>query len=342
VSVDPPGEPEIREPVDLCDSRGALDPAAVGWTRRPLHRCNLAGRHFAKKRWNYWAFTSKRHLFSATISNLDYAGLVFLYFADFDSGELCEKTVLTPLGHGCRMPEAVNASLAFAGRGLAVRMEHAGERVLVAVDAAEVAGRPLSARFEVAYPAGHETLGVVIPWDARTFQYTAKHTALPSSGHVRWGEREVCFEGPESFACLDFGRGVWPRRCVWNWGAGAGRRGPGSIGLNLGGKWTDATGMTENALCIDGRLSKLGETLEWHYDRGDFTRPWRIEAPGSGRVSLCFTPFLERVARANVGLIHSEVHQLFGHYDGHVVADSGERVAVRRLVGWAEEHVARW
>jgi len=337
-----PGEPEITEPVDLCDSRGALNPAAVGWTRRPLHRCNLAGRPFAKKRWNYWAFTSETHLFSATISNIDYAGLVFIYFADFESGELCEKTVLTPLGRGCRMPETVAESLAFANRRLKVSMEHSGERVLLSVSAAGVAGRPLSARFEVHCPPGHETLGVVIPWNARTFQFTAKHTALPSRGRVRWGEREVDFEGPQSFACLDFGRGVWPRHCIWNWGAASGRRERGTIGLNLGGKWTDGTGMTENALCIDGRLSKVSETLDWHYDPDDFMQPWRIEASRSGQVSLRFTPFLERVSRANAGLVRSEAHQLFGRYDGHVIDDSGERIDVRQLVGWAEEHVARW
>jgi hypothetical protein len=337
-----PGEPEITEPVELCHPRGTLNPAAVGWTRRPLHRCNLTGHPLAKKRWNYWAFTSETHLFSATISNIDYAGLVFVYFADFESGEICEKTVLTPFGRGCRMPETVDESLAFASRRLTVSMEHRGESVLLSVNAAEIDGRPLCARFEVHRPSGHETLGVVIPWDERTFQFTSKHTALPSRGHVRWGEREVRFEGRESFACLDFGRGVWPRQCIWNWGAASGWREGGSVGLNLGGKWTDGTGMTENALCIDGRLTKVSETLDWHYDPDDFMQPWRIEAPSGGGVSLRFTPFLERVARANAGLVRSEVHQLFGRYDGHVIPDSGERIEVRRLVGWAEEHVARW
>ena len=36
-------EPEITEPVDLCLPDGRLNPAAVGWTRRPLHRANLRG-----------------------------------------------------------------------------------------------------------------------------------------------------------------------------------------------------------------------------------------------------------------------------------------------------------
>jgi hypothetical protein len=45
-------ERELTEPVELCDARGLLRPAAVGWSRRPLVRANLAGHWPRKKRWN--------------------------------------------------------------------------------------------------------------------------------------------------------------------------------------------------------------------------------------------------------------------------------------------------
>jgi hypothetical protein len=70
-------------------------------------------------------------------------------------------------------------------------------------------------------------------------------------------------------------------------------------------------------------------------------RPWRIRAP-SRRVHLRFTPFHERVAKAKTGVLSSEVHQMFGHYDGSVVADGGERIALDGVFGWIEEHKARW
>ena len=40
-----------------------------------------------------------------------------------------------------------------------------------------------------------------------------------------------------------------------------GRRRAQASGMQLGGKWTDGTGMTENALVVDGRLSKISEEL---------------------------------------------------------------------------------
>jgi hypothetical protein len=57
---------------------------------------------------------------------------------------------------------------------------------------------------------------------------------------------------------------------------------------------------------------------------------------------LQFTPFLDRVATTNLLLITSEVHQLFGRYSGTVRTDDGEIVEFQDLLGFAEEHHARW
>jgi hypothetical protein len=49
---------EIVEPVDLCEPGGGLAEAAIGWSRRPLHRCNLPLRW--RKRWDWWCVTDGR------------------------------------------------------------------------------------------------------------------------------------------------------------------------------------------------------------------------------------------------------------------------------------------
>ena len=70
-------------------------------------------------------------------------------------------------------------------------------------------------------------------------------------------------------------------------------------------------------------------------------RPWRMVSP-DGRLDLEFTPFLERVAKTNLLIITSEVHQMFGCYRGTVKTDDGEIIGVDGLIGFAEEHHARW
>ncbi|MEW6106972.1 MAG: DUF2804 family protein [Bacillota bacterium] len=55
-----------------------------------------------------------------------------------------------------------------------------------------------------------------------------------------------------------------------------------------------------------------------------------------------FRPFFERVARTNMVAVRFEMHQLIGRFSGTVVTDDGEAVLVEDLIGWAEEHTARW
>jgi hypothetical protein len=334
-------EIELTAPVNLCLPNGRINPAAIGWSRQPLHRCNLHGRFPRKKRWNYWAITTETHLFSVTITNLDYAGLVFVYFADFAARQLAEVTKIIPLGRGCHLLEYVAADVHYASADVQVAMEQTDSGVHLSVAMADFEGRPLTAQFAITIPPQHETLNVVVPWDERTFQFTSKQNTLPAGGTVTIGGQETHFAGPQSFACLDFGRGIWPRDCRWNWGSASGRQNGRPIGLNLGGQWTEGTGSTENGVCVDGRLSKLSEELTWQYDKTDYMRPWRIMGVETG-IDLTFTPFMERVAASNLWLIRSEVHQMFGRYNGRITTTDGETIPIHDLIGWAEDHIARW
>src|SRR5205809_7157472 len=62
-------EPELTAPVMLCGPDSLLTRPAIGWSRHPLHTCNLPDSLPRKKKWNYWAVTSNDLLFSATIGH---------------------------------------------------------------------------------------------------------------------------------------------------------------------------------------------------------------------------------------------------------------------------------
>jgi hypothetical protein len=331
-------EPEITAPVDLCDSRGNLDPAATGFSRVPLHRCNLRGHLLRKKRWHYWAITNDRYILSATIADVDYIGLGSVYLIDLEHGRMTERTVIRPLG-GPRMPETVHADTYFRNRRLSLAIQDDGAAVRIRAKSPAFGGAPMRADINITRPAGHESLNVVIPWSRDRFQFTSKQSALPASGTVRMGNETVTFEPGNSWAVLDYGRGAWPYRTFWNWGAGSGVTGGHTIGLNLGGGWTDGTGMTENGLILDGRLNKIHEDLQWDYDTADYMRPWRVT---SDRVDLRLDPIFERVTKTDLLLIRTEVRQIFGRYSGRVTADDGQEVSVDGVLGWVEQQDARW
>jgi hypothetical protein len=335
-------EPELTEPVQLCDSRGRLLRASVGWSPHPLHTCNLSGHWPRKKRWNFWGVTSDKCLFSATLAGLDYIGVASAYFLEYETKRFIEQAVQVPFGRGCVLPQTVNADVLFRNKAMTISFRDEQGATRIRVDSPDFGGTTLSAELLVERPKGHETLNVVIPWSEHRFNFTSKQNCLPTSGTVSLGGETFSFEPAKAFACLDFGRGIWPYSTFWNWASCSGMENGRTIGLNLGGRWTDGTGMTENGICVDGRLSKISEDLVFSYDPADFMKPWAIIGPVTQRIDLRLVPFFERVAKTDRLIIRSEFHQVFGHISGTIVPDSGEAIQLDNVLGWVEQHKARW
>ncbi|MEU7996283.1 DUF2804 domain-containing protein [Micromonospora sp. NPDC049060] len=323
-------ENEITEPVDLCLAGGRLNPAAVGWSRRPLHRANLRG-WGRNKRWEYWGVVTPTHIVGLVASSLDYAGVHSLYLLDRATKAEIDRNAVVPFARGALFPPVSGAGAVRArGGGLSIDIDQAPSGTTIRATAPG-----LEVDLVVPLPAGHESLGVVVPWSTRRFQYTVKDLGRPVRGTLRVDGVAHPIAEADSFAVLDHGRGKWPYAIRWNWAAGSG---PGRA-IQLGGRWTDGTGSTENGLFLDGRLHKIGDELRWEYDRADWSRPWRISG---ARVAVEFHPFHEKIARTNLGVLANETHQCFGHFTGWAAADDGERVDLDGLVGWAEEARNRW
>ncbi|MEV0429173.1 DUF2804 domain-containing protein [Micromonospora sp. NPDC050495] len=323
-------EREITEPVDLCLPNGRLNPAAIGWTRRPLHRANLRGWGRAK-RWEYWGIVTPTHIVGLVASALDYAGVHSVYLLDRRTGLERNTEVVVPFARAAALPPRSGAGLVHAaGPGLTIDVDQRPEGSTIRAVAPGV-----QIDLTVPMPPGHESLGVVVPWSRRRFQYTVKDVGRPVRGTLRVDGTGFPVGAADSFAVLDHGRGKWPYAVRWNWAAGSGA----GRAIQLGGRWTDGTGSTENALVVDGRLHKIGAELTWRYDRTDWLRPWHISGPG---VDVRFHPFHERRARTNLGVLASETHQCFGHFSGWAATEAGERVDLDGLVGWAEEARNRW
>ena len=332
---------EITRELPLCDGDGRLNPEAVGWSRRPYHVCNLRGRFPRKKKWNYWCITGDRFLFSATIAHIDYLSLGAAYLLEYHTKRFAEFAAVKPGPCGPAMPETVGSSVQFGYGRTTLEFDRTGDTLQMRIHTDAFAGKPLGASLEIVYPENHETLNVVVPWDERTFQFTSKQHCLPTQGEIKWGDETWTFLPGSAFACLDYGRGIWPYRTDWNWASLSGHSGPDTIGVNMGAKWTDNTGMNENGGVLNGRLHKIFEDIVFEYDDRDFMRPWEMRTETTDTVRLRFTPFYDKVTNINLGVIRSNVHQLFGRYSGTLHCD-GRAIPIDGILGWAEEHRARW
>lgn len=328
-------ERELTAPVDLCLPGGQLNRDAIGWTRRPLVRANLRG-WGRNKRFEYWCITTPTHVIAVNVSHSDYRvtyAAFCLDLATLESVADVEVRWLPPRGEA--LPE-LSGSAPVVGRGKRVQVLMTPNETGTALRAT---GPRLDIDLQVIEPAGHESMGVVVPWSDRLFQFTRKDNCLRVGGRVIVDGVEHAVDPETAWATLDHGRGRWPYSIVWNWGSGSGITDGHEVGLQFGAKWTDGTPSTENSLRIDGRVEKISEDVEWIYDRSNWMAPWTITG---SRVDLVFTPVFDRYFNFDRLIVLSREHQLFGHFNGEIVSESGKRIAVERVFGWVEEVARRW
>lgn len=339
-------EPELTRPVDLATPDGRrLNPSARGWSRRPLHRANLRGGWGRTKRWDYWAILAGDLVVSAVYADVDYIGLADVWWVDLATGRTGGRGIVAPAAQGITLPECPGTA------PLRVRRRHLD--LEIADDEAgathlrarwnERGGAPARLDATVDLPPAHESLNVVIPWDDRRFQYTSKHQARPARGELVVGDRRWSFGQNDAWGVLDVGRGRWPYRTRWNWGGGAGRDVSGEhvVGVQIGGKWTEGTGFTENGVIVDGTLTKIGRELRWEYRWHEPLSPWRVEDPG-GQLSLQLTPRHDKHTKVNALVLSTETHQVFGTWSGTVTTDAGVTLDLDGVLGFAEESRSQW
>lgn len=351
-------EHEITHPGPLLLPGGAL--AQVGWARQALLDCNLEQAEFyppwkrplqrlRMKRWDYYALFTPQRFFSATIANLGYAANVFVYTLDWKTNRLHEEGLILP-AWTVRLPRGSGSGeTVYEGKQARLRFSAApGARHLSVEWPGFDGGRGIQATLALDCPPAHESMNITIPIAGKRFYYNTKINCLPAEGLLHYGDLREVVDPSTSLASLDWGRGVWEYRSYWNWASSSGFLADGRrVGLNLGSGFGDTSRASENALILESKIHKLG-AVKFDYpgakEPGGYLKPWRFydADPGQGRIDLTFTPFKDRTATSNLLLIYSQVHQVFGRYSGAVRADDGEMIQIDNLIGFAEEHHARW
>lgn len=341
---------ELTKPGKLLNADGSL--SQVGWSRQPLLDCNLelvnfyaikGLQRFRVKRWDYYAVFSSHRFFSATIAHLGYAGNLFVYTMDLESGELHEEGIVVPLGKGVELPRNSQEGISrFENKDLKLVFTAEKNKRHISVDWPKFhAGRGIRAEIDLKQPTEYESMNIIIPISNNRFYLNHKINCLPATGQVKYGNVVDTLNASSCLGSLDWGRGVWEYKSYWNWASASGFLKDGrTIGINLGCGFGDLSKAGENAVILDNRVHKLGH-VPFDYTPGAYMQEWKFKDT-DGRLDLVFTPFKERLATTNLAIITSEVHQMFGRYDGWAVMDNGEKVEIRNLIGFAEEHHARW
>lgn len=340
----------IVNPGKLLDESGGLiqkgystrhlldyNPQTIGLYRRPWqNRMRL-------KEWDYYGITAENFFFSACVADIGYMGLIFAYFVDFETGEILENILPTPLGYGCSLPKSSKSGdIRIENFGVKLEfLRRPGRRILRLYWKRFHGGVPLMADLELEQPEEMDSIVMATPIAEKRFYYNQKINCMPTAGELRVGGKVHRLDADRNMACLDWGRGVWDYSTFWNWASASGRLADGrSFGLNLGCGFGDLSYASENCIFLEGRMTKLG-ALDLDYDRNDYRRPWHMRTDDE-RLELLFEPFVEKVSKTNLLLAKMEGHQMFGRYSGRVLTKDDEELEIDGLIGWAEEHVSKW
>ena len=338
---------EITKAIPLLDAKGNL--TEPGWARSLLpvyRRADIRAGKLRIKEWDYYLISNGRFALALTIADNGYMGMDSVSIIELEEGwEITTSPMsLLPLGK-LRLPE-------HSAKGVS---EHAGKNHRLKFTAFGDGRRVLTAHRDRFGDKGaldaliqlsgepEDSMVIATPFDKpKHFYYNQKINCMRAKGWFTYGGQTWHFSDSDSFAVLDWGRGVWTYHNTWYWGSASYQVDGVPFGWNIGYGFGDTSAASENMLFYDGRGHKLSQ-VRFHIpgDEKDFLSPWRFTSD-DGRFEMDFRPILDRASCTDVGLIKSDQHQVFGNFTGKAVLDDGRVIEVRDFPGFAEKVENKW
>ena len=243
------------------------------------------------------------------------------------------------------LPESSRSgSVSHGGKNYNISFENKGDgvRTLKAWMKDFHDGRDISAEITLTGEP-EESMVICTPFDKpKHFYYNQKINCMRAAGTVKLGDEELVFDPSESFAVLDWGRGVWTYHNTWYWGSASYQVGGVPFGWNIGYGFGDTSAATENMLFYNGKAHKLS-AVKFNIPGGekDFMSPWTFTSD-DGRFEMDFVPIHDRASCTDVKLIKSDQHQVFGNFTGRATLDDGTVIEVKDFPGFAEKVENKW
>jgi hypothetical protein len=338
---------EIVEEGPLLDEAGQL--RVSGWARRPLlsyDRSAIAaplGR--IKERDAYSVFTKD---FAVTFSVADngYAGIVSASVLDFVGRRHSTEAYVVPFPLGSFALPASSEKGDLRIRHKKGSLDFAvmsGLSRIVKVDFPDFDhGSGLRGALVLTETSGAESIVTATPFGKKkeAFSYSRMSPCFSAEGVMQYGDEELLFPKGESFAVLDWSRGVRPYRDTWVRGVASGLVNGKQFAFNIGYGSGDSSSGTENAIFLDGVLHKLG-SVTFEINPRDHLKTWRFTSD-DGRLEMVMEPTLDRQTSTRALVYSSVQHTVFGRFSGRAILDDGSAVDFSAITGFAKQVKKRW
>lgn len=341
-------EHEVTSNQKLLNKHGQIE--EPGWARSEVwkyNRENISAPWFRVKEWDYYLFTTDKIALAFTISDLGYIGMLSASFIDLEKGTEHTESELEffPRGKKYGLGISPDSPKAYC-KTKRLKMSFGRRDSLRAIsvdfkDFDKESGKDLKAELLIKEP-DMESVYIATPWkdNKSAFYYNCKRNCLEAFGTVTYGNETYKISPGTCFGCLDWGRGVWTYDNTWYWGTGSGKVDGELVGLNLGYGFSDRSSASENGLYYKGRIHKLRD-VEFLINTNEdgslaYTKAWKVVSK-DGRINCSFTPILDRAACIDLKVVISDQHQVFGHLNGYVVTDEGEKIILKDFVAALEK-----
>lgn len=219
---------EITERRPLLDASGNLTEPGYAKTLLPVYRrSDIQANKLRIKEWDYYCINNGHFALALTIADNSYMGLDSISLLNLDEGWEITKSPMKAFTSGrVGLPESSETGdVGSAGRNYSILFKNEGDR------------RVLIAQMKNFGPEGSlyakvtltdippESMVIATPFDKdKHFYYNQKINCMRAEGTVTYGyhNRTYTFDPADSFAVLDWGRGVWTYKNTWYWGSASG------------------------------------------------------------------------------------------------------------------------
>lgn len=337
----------IVEEADILDDNGEL--IQTGWAKRLLLKYNrdkIKSSDLRIKEWDYYEITNQDYSLVLLIYDIGYFAQAQIDWVDFRKqfSTSSSKTILMSRGSLNFPPSSDEGDISFIKGNSKIIFEKKGnERIFTFNMPDFMDGQGISGKITLFQDPEMDTMVNVIPFkNKKHFVYAQKINCMPATGKVKIGGDEYEFsEDNNSYACLDWSRGVFPYKVGWEWCTASGKVKGIPFGFNI--DYGFGTESSKSMIFYDGKGHHLDEVV-YKWDKKDLKKPW-IFTSNDDRVNMKLEPVYLMICVFNVGFGKQDSTRLYGYFVGDVVLDDGKKIRIERsdnLLGFAEFDRYKW
>ena len=340
----------ITEKDRLLDENGKLK--HKGYATELLlnyDRNDIKGGKLRIKEWDYYLINNNKFALALTIADNSYMGLNSVSLIDFEKGAEITKSFMSFMPNGkTNLPStSLNGNVEVKTDKIELIFKNDnGKRELYAFVKNFKDGLSLKAKINIEVPKGDSmVIATPFPKDDKAFYYNQKIIGMKAFGEICFGDNKIILGKDDTFALLDWGRGVWTYKNTWYWSAAATMQEGKVFGFNLGYGFGDTSAATENMLFYNGTAHKL-DNVNFGIPKNnkgeeDYLKEW-IFTSDDNRLEMKFQPILDRKSYTSALIICSDQHQVFGRFNGKAILDDGSIIEVKNMYGFAEKVFNKW